>query len=77
MDIRDIDKDQTIFWIIALPTTAVVMSLAFIYGAISSYIASRNSLYTGVRRDLVDRWGRYQNWHREYLMHPAGEVFAL
>ncbi|KAI1505015.1 hypothetical protein F5X99DRAFT_334227 [Biscogniauxia marginata] len=31
-DIRDIDKDQKLFWIIALPITAVVMGLAFIYG---------------------------------------------
>ncbi|KAI5925769.1 hypothetical protein F4810DRAFT_31898 [Camillea tinctor] len=31
-DIRDTNDDQTIFWIVALPTTAVVLGLAFIYG---------------------------------------------
>ncbi|KAI1077013.1 cora-like Mg2+ transporter protein-domain-containing protein [Whalleya microplaca] len=45
-DIRDIDKDQTFFWTLAVPITAFVLGLSFIYGY----------KWDGWKEDIIRRW---------------------
>lgn len=46
-DIRNMDSDQSLFWSIAVPVTATVLSLAFIYSYKGEDILDwlRNSVY--------------------------------
>jgi hypothetical protein len=55
-DIRDIDSSQSLYWTIAIPVTALVLALAFVYG---------------YRGDEIGDWVHDRVQHvRQWLLRP-------
>lgn len=54
VDIRDTDRDQTLFWSIAVPLTVGILSVAFVYGYRGDAIAELVSELLERRRSSED-----------------------
>ncbi len=51
VDLRDMESDQTLFWTVAMPTTFVVLAIAFLYGYKWDWLVARVARVVEQRRN--------------------------
>lgn len=60
-DIRDTDLDQSIFWKVAIPTTILILTLAFLYGyKWDSIHDSLSNTWETAQQKRAQRWARHR-----------------